>query len=321
MFARRPHQPSRLRATALPAMATLVAAPSAAVPLLAAAPCVPPCSPLVAVSLLIAAMGVILAVVPGCKMRMGTEDLASPTLWRAVLAELFGTAMWVFVAVALGLRLANDPGIASRPLISACATVPLLTLVIYSTIHVSGGILNPLISFTSCLLGFMPVAKASLYIVAQTLGGVIGAYLIYIITGPAAPSHGVLSIAPLTPAVALVSEVVFSFCLIGGIFSVESDPERFKVYGPVLAPALTSMVVALKSFLSAGLVPGYVGACSNPARAFGPAFVTGNLANQWIMWLGPMLAAQMLALAYRLKSSEWAKNGQEASSSQGASSH
>ena len=42
------------------------------------------------------------------------------------------------------------------------------------------------------------------------------------------------------------------------------------------------------------------GASMNPARSFGPAFVAGVWANQWIYWIAPILGASIGAFIYQL---------------------
>ncbi len=44
----------------------------------------------------------------------------------------------------------------------------------------------------------------------------------------------------------------------------------------------------------------FTGGSMNPARSFGPAFVSGNMTDHYIYWLGPCTGAVLAALTYKL---------------------
>ena len=52
-----------------------------------------------------------------------------------------------------------------------------LAVVVYITANVSGGHLNPAVTFATCLTGHTSWAKGALYVVAQVLGGVFGSLM------------------------------------------------------------------------------------------------------------------------------------------------
>lgn len=54
--------------------------------------------------------------------------------------------------------------------------------------------------------------------------------------------------------------------------------------GVNIAPLYIGMAVVV----CAAAVPGSV---FNPARAFGPALLSGVLANHWVLWVGPIFGA------------------------------
>lgn len=48
-------------------------------------------------------------------------------------------------------------------------------VLVYATAHVSGGHLNPAVTFAQCLTGHSSWKRGGLYVVAQLLGGIWGA--------------------------------------------------------------------------------------------------------------------------------------------------
>ena len=48
---------------------------------------------------------------------------------------------------------------------------------VYATANVSGGHVNPAVTFANCLTGHMSWARGGLYMLAQLLGGIFGALL------------------------------------------------------------------------------------------------------------------------------------------------
>lgn len=53
----------------------------------------------------------------------------------------------------------------------------MLLSAVYITANVSGGHLNPAVTFATCLTGHTSWAKGGLYVIAQILGGIFGSLL------------------------------------------------------------------------------------------------------------------------------------------------
>ncbi|MDP6102077.1 MAG: aquaporin, partial [Dehalococcoidia bacterium] len=78
------------------------------------------------------------------------------------------------------------------------------------------------------------------------------------------------------------------FILVFVIFATAMDPR-----GPSnLAPFAIGIAVVVIHFVGVPLT----GASVNPARTLGPALVTGEWADHWIYWVGPLGGGAIAAL-------------------------
>ena len=201
------------------------------------------------------------------------------------------TGMVVVCYAAIGVIMATDNGD-----LVAIALAPGLAvaLMVAAAGHLSGGVYNPAVTLALVIAGKLRIGKAIGYVMAQLIGGLIGALLIKA-TFPVAD----VDLANLgTPAVgsnvavgqALLAEIVATFFLVYVIFGTAVDAR-----GPrTIAPLAIGLTIAV-DILVVGPVSG---AAMNPARWFGPAVVEGFWENGWIYWVGPAIGAAIAALLY-----------------------
>jgi glycerol uptake facilitator-like aquaporin len=74
-----------------------------------------------------------------------------------------------------------------------------LAVMVYAIGHISDCHINPAVSFGLACVGRMPWSEAGAYIVAQILGGIVGAFLVAVTFGGAASpaqSYGATEYAP-----------------------------------------------------------------------------------------------------------------------------
>jgi aquaporin NIP len=86
-------------------------------------------------------------------------------------------------------------------------------------------------------------------------------------------------------------EVLLTAVLMFVIISVATDT---RAVGQLAALAIGG-TVALDALWGGPIS----GASMNPARSFGPAFVSGAWQDHWVYWLGPVLGAILGAVAYQ----------------------
>ncbi|KAK2631263.1 hypothetical protein EUGRSUZ_L03165 [Eucalyptus grandis] len=210
------------------------------------------------------------------------DEATHPDSIRAALAEFFSTFIFVFAAegsiFALD-KMYTDTGTTVTSLIMiALASALSLSAAVASSIHVSGGHLNPAITFGALVGGRISLIRAIYYWIAQLLGAIRPLGLIL------ASGEGELR--------ELLLEAVMTFGLVYTFYATAIDPKRgsLGIIGPL----------AIGFILGANILVGgpFDGASMNPARAFGPALVEWRWRHHWIYWLGPFIGAALAGLIY-----------------------
>ena len=214
------------------------------------------------------------------------------SLFRRSFAELLGTFALVFFgagAVASKYFPEATYGIFGV----AVAHGLVLAVMVTALLGISGGHLNPAI--TLCL---MAVRRTDLrtglaYIVAQLLGGVLAAVLIKVVY----PIGVVRPISLGTPTIAntiqlhqaMIMEGVMGFFLISAVFGTVINPA---------APRLGGLGIGLTLMFDILVGGPLTGAAVNPARAFGPALVSGQWVGHLVYWVGPIVGGVLAALLW-----------------------
>jgi aquaporin Z len=175
----------------------------------------------------------------------------------------------------------------------------------YAIGHISGCHLNPAVSFGLWAGGRFPSGELLPYIVAQVLGAIVGAGIIYLIaigqpgfgidptTGNplATNGYGVHSPGGFSLLACFICEVVMTFFFLMIILGATDTR------APVgLAPIAIGMALTLIHLISIPVTNTSV----NPARSTGPAlFVGGALFGQlWLFWVAPILGALLAGWVY-----------------------
>jgi len=237
------------------------------------------------------------------------EDDVWQALWRSGVSEFFATMIFVFIGcgsvVATQATLGtNTIQIPSLTLISLAHGFCIMVMV-YTVGEISGGHINPAVTWATFITHKISALRAIIYVIAQLLGAMVGAGLLKGLIPPEIPTGlGCHSLnAYLTPGQGFGAEVVFTFIFIFVVFATAISPFVGKVaplaggseYGPgKLTPFAVGMTILILHSVGIPLT----GASMNPARSFGPAVVTGTCwANHWIYWIGPLFGSTLAALA------------------------
>ncbi|XP_076874712.1 major intrinsic protein of lens fiber a [Brachyhypopomus gauderio] len=217
-------------------------------------------------------------------------EFRSVSFWRAVLAEFYGSMFFVFFG--LGAALRWTPGSYNVLHVAFCFGLAAATLV-QSLGHVSGGHINPAVTFAYLVSSQMSVFRAVFYMCAQCLGALAGAAVLYGVT----PGNvrGNLALNMLQPGIGLgmgtTMEAFLTLQLVVCVFAVTDERRTGHVGSAALAIGFSVLVGHLLGMF-------YTGAGMNPARSFAPAMIFRNFVNHWVYWVGPMIGAAMGALLY-----------------------
>ncbi|KAM4702340.1 aquaporin-5-like [Discoglossus pictus] len=218
------------------------------------------------------------------------KELCTGPFTRAFMAELLGTLIFVFFG--LGSVMSWPAAFPTILQISLAFGLAIGTLV-QSIGHISGAHLNPAVTVAFLVGSQISLFRAVCYIIAQLLGAVAGAALIYEFTPESVRgSFGVNTVTQdVTEGQAFTVELILTLQLILCIFASTDSRRDDNAGSPSISIGLS---VALGH-----LVGIYFTGCSmNPARSFGPAIIVGRFSYHWIFWIGPLVGAIIASLIY-----------------------
>ncbi|EFJ33906.1 hypothetical protein SELMODRAFT_165035 [Selaginella moellendorffii] len=224
----------------------------------------------------------------------GADEYRQPDAMKAALAEFIGMFLFVFAGVGSAMAFAKLGG----PILTPAGLVQIalahgiaLFVVIAATANISGGHINPAVTFGLAVGGHITIARGVLYWIAQLLGSVLAALVLkFTFLHEAVPIHAVGAHESVISA--LVIEIVTTFALIFTVYGTAVDHKRGVV--GTIAPIAIGFIV-LANILAAGP---FSGGSMNPARSFGPALVTFDWTNHWIYWVGPLIGGGLAGLVY-----------------------
>ncbi|NP_001105045.2 aquaporin TIP3-2 [Zea mays] len=226
-----------------------------------------------------------------------SEDATHPDTIRAAISEFIATAIFVFAAegsvLSLGKMYHDHSTISTAGGLVAVALAHALGLAVAVAVavNVSGGHVNPAVTFGALVGGRVSLVRAVLYWAAQLLGAVAATLLLRLATGGARPPGFALA-SGVGDGHAVLLEAVMTFGLVYAYYATVVDPKRGHL--GTIAP------LAVGFLLGANVLAGgpFDGAGMNPARVFGPALVGWRWRHHWVYWLGPFLGAGLAGLVY-----------------------
>jgi aquaporin TIP len=217
-----------------------------------------------------------------------------PSLARRLVAEALGTFALVFVGAAVVVVNGGFPNSGIGLLGIALAHAVVLGVMISATMTISGGHLNPAVTVGLLITRRIGLVPAAAYIVTQLAAACAAALLVQWLLPTGAVRSALLGVPVIASTVTLGQaigiELTLTFFLMSAVFGTVVSPDAPRVAGFGVG------LVLLFDILVGGPL---TGAAMNPARAFGPALVSGQWLGQVVYWVGPIAGAVLAALLWQ----------------------
>ncbi|MBK3745751.1 aquaporin Z [Paraburkholderia aspalathi] len=216
-------------------------------------------------------------------------------------AEFFGTFWLVFGGCGAAVLAAAFPDLGIGFLGVALAFGLTVLTMAYAVGGISGGHFNPAVSLGLTIAGRLPTKDLIPYWVAQVLGAIAAAAVLYFIAsgkpdfvagGFASNGYGELSPGHYTLGAALVAEVVLTAFFI--IIILGSTSVLAPIGGAPIAIGLGLTLIHLIS------IP-VTNTSVNPARSTGAALFaeTAAMGQLWLFWVAPLIGAALGAIIWK----------------------
>lgn len=224
--------------------------------------------------------------------------LTTPVAPEILVAECLGTALLVFFGVGAAVLSAEYIGTLGIALTFGFVLLALA----YALGAVSGCHVNPAVTLGMLIAGRLDLAMAVRYWVAQVVGAILGALVLFLVakqvpgieTSESFGSNGFgdRSAVQINTGGAFVAEIVLTFLL---VFVVLAVTHRVAVVGFDGLPI--GIALAVVHLVGIPLT----GTSVNPARSIGPALFAGGaaLTQLWLFLIAPLIGGALAALAHR----------------------
>jgi len=226
---------------------------------------------------------------------------------KKLVAEAIGTFWLTFAGCGSAVIAAGFPQVGIGLLgVSLAFGLSVVTMA-YAIGHISGCHLNPAVTVGLAAGGRFPAGEVVPYVIAQVVGAIVAAAVLYVIAsgapgfdlakGFASNGFGEHSPGKYGIGAALTAEIVltamFLFVIMGATHG--KAPAGF-------APLAIGLMLTLIHLISIPVTNTSV----NPARSTGPALFVGGWAIQqlWLFWLAPLIGGAIGGVLYRWLSAE-----------------
>lgn len=220
-------------------------------------------------------------------------------MFKKMIAEVLGTAILVLFGCGAAVLMGAQIGMLGISFAFGLAIVAAA----YGLGGISGAHLNPAVSLGMVMAGRMTMGDLAAYAVAQVIGAILGATVLYLIaTGKADYSvaanglgqngYGAGYLGEYSLTAALTFEAVMTFLFVTVILGAT---------GTGSAPGFAGLAIGLTLAAIHLVGINVTGVSVNPARSIGPAIFVGGtaLAQLWVFIVAPLLGGALAGLAYK----------------------
>jgi aquaporin Z len=225
------------------------------------------------------------------------------TIVRKFVAELLGTGLLVFFGVGVATLMFGfkfDGGSVAAGVVATALAFGLVLLALAYTLGpVSGCHVNPAVTLGALLAGRLPLVEAVGYWVAQFVGGILGALLLWGMfntsplystskTGLGTDGWGAASDIHIGAGGAFLAEVVLTALFVFVILAVTS-----KLGNATTAAMTIGLTLTVVHLIGIPIT----GTSVNPARSLGPALIVGGtaLSQVWLFIVAPLVGGIVAA--------------------------
>ena len=219
---------------------------------------------------------------------------------KSFIAEVIGTAILVLFGCGAAVLMGAQIGMLGIALAFGLSIVAAA----YGIGPISGAHLNPAVSLGAFVAGRMTGPTLAGYVVAQVIGAVIGAGLVYLIAsgqagydiavnGLGQNGYGAGYLGEYSLGSALVFEAVMTFVFVTVILGATQEGAPGAMAGLAIGLTLTGIhLVGIN----------VTGVSVNPARSFGPALFVGGkaMADLWVFIAAPLAGGAVAGLLHRM---------------------
>ncbi|KAL1828059.1 hypothetical protein DCAR_0207264 [Daucus carota subsp. sativus] len=238
------------------------------------------------------------------------HELTKWSFYRALIAEFVATLLFLYITVltVIGYKSQTDLDAGGDQcggvgiLGIAWAFGGMIFVLVYCTAGISGGHINPAVTFGLFLARKVSLIRALMYMVAQCLGAICGVGLVKAFQQPYYKRYGggANELADgYSKGTGLAAEIIGTFVLVYTVFSA-TDPKRNArdSHVPVLAPLPIGFAVFMVHLATIPIT----GTGINPARSLGAAVIYNQdkaWDDHWLFWVGPFIGAAIAAFYHQ----------------------
>jgi aquaporin Z len=221
---------------------------------------------------------------------------------KKYLAELIGTAVLVFVGCGAVIFSQFGGALPIGILPIGLAFGLAVTAMAYTVGPISGCHINPAVTVAMLVAGRMKQSEAIGYIIAQFIGGIVGAAVLYVVasgkTGGydiAQGGHGQTTFSNFSVLSAILAELIGTLIFTAVILGVTQSQGG--------SPAVAGLIIGLTLMILHLVFVPVTGNSLNPARSLGPALFTGGqaLAQIWLYIIIPPIGGAIAGWLFRAR--------------------